>query len=194
METFRLPRSARDGEVALESVLATRRSIREFIDEPLTSEELSQLLWATQGITGPEGLRSAPSAGALYPLETYLATADGLFHYKPADHTLDKVSREDPRRAMYRAALEQESIVEAPAVVVLTAVFARTEKRYGKASGRKYVYMEIGHAAENLLLQAAALGLGAVPIGAFYEARMRDALGLPRDRVPLYLIPVGRPR
>jgi SagB-type dehydrogenase family enzyme len=194
VETVRLPRPARDGKVALEKALATRRSIREFADEPLTPRELSCLLWATQGITGPEGLRASPSAGALYPLETYVATAEGLFHYEPADHTLTKNSDEDLRRAMHRAALTQASIPAAPAVVILAAVYARTERRYGKTSGRRYVLIEIGHAAENLLLQATALGLGAVPIGAFHEARMHQALGLPRGHVPLYLIPVGRPR
>jgi SagB-type dehydrogenase family enzyme len=190
-----LPSPRPKGKVSVEEAISKRRSVRQFLADPLTAEEISQLLWAAQGITEPrERLRAAPSAGALYPLETYVATGDGLFHYDPARHRLQRLSDEDPRPAIHRAALEQESILEAGAVFLFAAVFERTERHYGPTHGRRYVFMDVGHAAENLLLEAVALGLGAVPIGAFHEGPLHKALNLPRDQRPVYLVPVGRPR
>lgn len=188
-----LPPPDLQGTVPLERAIAARRSVREFEDEPLDEHRLSQLLWATQGVTGADGLRAAPSAGALYPLELYLATRTGLHHYDPSRHALEATGARDPRPAMCRAALNQTSIRQAPAVFVIAAVYARTAKQYGEWSVR-YVDMEIGHAAQNLLLQAAALGLAGVPIAAFHEDRICDALRLPDGEEPRYLIPVGRPR
>ena len=188
-----LPPPGLRGSVGLEKAIAARRSVREFEDEPLTERHLSQLLWATQGITGDDGMRAAPSAGALYPLEVYVATTTGLDHYEPEHHALTVARTGDPRPAMCRASLDQTAIRQAPAVFVIAAVYARTAKKYGEWSQR-YVDMEIGHAAQNLLLQAVALDLGGVPIGAFHEDRIRRALTLPEQEEPRYLIPVGRPQ
>jgi SagB-type dehydrogenase family enzyme len=178
----------------LDETLTRRRSVRDFTRQPLTEQELSQLLWAAQGITGPAGGRTAPSAGALYPLETYVATPSGFYHYEPRGHRLTRRSGRDLRPAIFRAALEQEAIAEAPAVFVITAVYYRTAQKYGAARSSRYIHMEVGHAAQNLLLEAVALGLGGVPIGAFYDAEIQKALSLPADHQPLYLIPVGHPR
>jgi SagB-type dehydrogenase family enzyme len=189
-----LPAPDTNGRVSLEQALLRRRSIREYGTQELTEAEVSQLLWAAQGITGPGGLRTAPSAGALYPLELYLATRTGLHHYEPRGHRLVRSSGEDPRRALSRAAHGQAAVADAPAVFVITAVPARTAAKYGEERGARYVQLEAGHAAENLLLEAVALGLGGVPIGAFDDGAILRALGSPRGVVPLYLIPVGHPR
>jgi SagB-type dehydrogenase family enzyme len=188
-----LPAPILDGQMSLEAALTRRRSTREFEDAPLTMAELSQLLWAAQGITHERGFRTAPSAGALYPLELYVTTAEGIFHYLPQGHELSIVSHEDVRQALYEAALQQDPVRQAPAVFVVTAVYERTEKKYGTDRGPRYVHLEAGHAAQNLLLQATALGFGAVPIGAFHDQEVCEALGLPSDHSPLYLVPVGHP-
>lgn len=187
-----LPPPDMAGGATLTEAMATRRSVRDFRDQPLESAELSQLLWATQGITSATGQRTAPSAGGLYPLEVYLVTASGSYHYLPATHHLRLLGDADLRPDLAVAALSQESVGQAPAVVVIAAVFARTAGRYGDRAER-YVQMEVGHAAQNLLLQAVALDLGAVPVGAFDDREVADVLGLPVDHDPLYLIPVGHP-
>ncbi len=188
-----LPTPAMSGDVSLEAALAGRRSVREFSDRPLAAAELGQLLWAAQGITDPRGYRTAPSAGALYPLEIYVATAGGLYHYQPARHALAVVGLSDVRQALYEAALRQEAVSRAPAVFVIAAVYERTAVKYGAERSPRYVHLEAGHAAQNVLLQAVALGLGAVPIGAFDDGAIQEAMGLPAEEQPLYLIPVGRP-
>ena len=193
-ERIALPSPARSGHMSLEAALARRRSVREFSNRPLSDQDLSQLLWAAQGITHPEGLRTAPSAGALYPLELYVAYAAGLYRYDPQRHELQRRSERDLRPALYRAALEQESVREAPAVFLITAIYGRTARKYGDTRSPRYVHMEAGHAAQNLLLQAVALGLGAVPIGAFHDAQVQKVLGLAAEEYPLYLIPAGYAR
>lgn len=193
-EKISLPAPARTGRMSLEEALARRRSVREFAAKTLSLEELSQLLWSAQGITHPDGLRTAPSAGALYPLELYVATPSGFVHYDPKRHELQRCSERDLRKELSRAALDQEAVRDAPAVFVFAAVFERTSKKYGEARTPRYVHMEAGHAAQNLLLQAVALGLGGVPVGAFSDAQVSSVLSLPADHRPLYLVPVGRPR
>lgn len=188
-----LPPPALTGAVSLEEAMAQRRSVRAFDETPLSPAELGQLLWAAQGITHEAGFRTAPSAGALYPLEIYVATAEGVFHYSPQGHHLKALSGTDARPALYEAALRQEAVRQAPAVFVVTAVYERTAKKYGAERSPRYVHLEAGHAAQNLLLEAVALGLVAVPIGAFEDERIQAALGLPRDHEPLYLIPTGHP-
>jgi SagB-type dehydrogenase family enzyme len=174
--------------------LATRRSVRSYSGKALTWREIGQLFWAAQGITlESRAFRSAPSAGALYPLETYVATAEGLYHYQPAEHSVQHTPKLGLRQKLWEAGLKQDWIRQAPAVFCLAAVYERTAGRYGERAAR-YVHMEVGHAAENLLLQAVALGLGGVVVGAFYDSRVREVLGLPIDHEPLYLIPVGYPR
>jgi SagB-type dehydrogenase family enzyme len=194
INTIPLPQPDLFGGMPLEEALSNRRSTRGFQDTPLTDAHIGQLLWAAQGITHPSGLRTAPSAGALYPLEIYAATQDGLFHYRPHTHSLEKLLEHDPRPALYQAALRQNPVLEAPLVIVISAVFERTAQKYGEARTPQYVYLEAGHAAQNILLQAVALELGAVPIGAFHEDQVSDALSLAPDQTPLYLIPVGHPQ
>lgn len=189
-----LPPPQRKGTMSLEEALARRQSVREFAATALTEAELGQLLWAAQGISHGSNLRTAPSAGALYPLEVYVATAGGLFHYDPARHALERRGEGDVRAALSRAALEQESVRDAPAVFVITAVAGRTAAKYGPARSPRYVHLEAGHAAQNLLLEATALGLGGVPVGAFQDDASRRVLALPIAEEPLYLLPVGHPR
>ncbi len=192
--TIQLPVPCTSGVVSVEETLARRRSLREFAAEPLSLVELSQLLWAAHGITEPrEGFRTVPSAGALYPLEIYLALADGFYHHNPRRHSLRRQQKHDLRQQMAWVALHQAAVATAPAVLVFCAVFKRTSRTYGR-DAQRYVPMEVGHAAQNVLLQAVALGLGGVPIGAFHEEQMHALLGLPADHSPLYLIPVGRPQ
>ncbi len=193
-EVITLPTPQRKGTLTLEETLARRRSVREFSETPLSSSELGQLLWAAQGVTDPAGLRTAPSAGALYPLELYAVTREGVYHYEPAGHRLMVQARGDVRRALYTAALQQNAVLNAPAVMVIAAVYARTAQRYGEERAPRYVHLETGHAAQNMLLQAVALDLVAVPTGAFEDDKVKQALALPPDQEPLYLIPVGHPR
>jgi SagB-type dehydrogenase family enzyme len=191
---LQLPPAEQKGTMSLEEALARRRSVRELSPEALSERELSQLLWAAQGITHGEGLRTSPSAGALYPLELYVASAGGFYRYEPRPHQLMRICERDLRAAMRRAALGQEAITEAPAVFVIVAVYERMSRKYGAARTPRYVHMEVGHAAQNLLLEAVALGLGGVLVGAFEDDALRMALDLPVDHRPLYLIPVGHPR
>jgi SagB-type dehydrogenase family enzyme len=188
-----LPTARLTGGISLEEALATRRSVREFTAQRLAWEEVSQLLWSAQGTTDPRGLRTAPSAGALYPLEVYVVLPDGAYHYLAERHTVERVSDRDLREDLWRAGLRQDALRQAPAVFVITAVYERTEAKYGERAER-YVELEAGHAAQNLLLEAVALDLGAVPIGAFDDDQVGAALSLPADHKPLYLIPVGHPR
>lgn len=191
-DVVKLPAPRTTGGKPLDETLAARRSVREFAPGALTWDQIGQLLWAAQGITHDEEKRTAPSAGATYPLELYVATADGVFHYRPRGHEVTRVIARDVRRSLEEAAGGQDA-VNAPAVFAFLAVSARTAARYGERATR-YVQMEAGHAAQNLLLEAVALGLAAVPVGAFDDADVHRVLGLPRDQVVLYLVPVGRAR
>ena len=190
---IKLPPPRIRGEMSLEETLARRRSLRAYAATPLTLAEIGQLLWAAQGITDPEGRRTAPSAGARYPLEVYIVLPEAVYHYRPHSHELHLHGPGDRRPALHRAALGQESVLTAPAVIVITAVYRRTAERYGDRRTPRYVHMEVGHAAQNVLLQAVSLGLGSVPVGAFYDDRVHEVLALPADHEPLYLLPVGHP-
>jgi SagB-type dehydrogenase family enzyme len=187
-----LPAPELDGDLSLEAALAARRSVRSFGSRPLTEAEVGQLLWAAQGVTSAGGGRTAPSAGATYPLELYVATAAGLSRYHPAEHGLERLRADDVRTELAAAGSDQSALVQAPAIFVVTAIAERTEERYGSRAER-YVQLEAGHAAQNLLLQAVALELGAVPIGSFDDDAVATALDLPGGAMPLYLIPVGEP-
>ncbi|HET7091386.1 MAG TPA: SagB/ThcOx family dehydrogenase [Anaerolineae bacterium] len=193
-QAIALPTPQLKGRLTLEEALALRRSVRDFSDTPLTLAELGQLLWAGQGVTHPAGLRTAPSAGALYPLEVYAVMREGVYHYEPETHRLTVQIQGDVRQALHEAALRQEAVLNAPAVIVIAAVYARTTQKYGEERSPRYVHLEAGHAAQNVLLQAVALDLGAVPIGAFWDDQVKQVLALPPDQQPLYLIPVGHPR
>lgn len=192
---IQLPEPSRKGKISLEESLAARRSDRDFPEKPLTLREIAQLLWAAQGISSDQGGRTAPSAGALYPLEVYVAAGNvrdlspAVYHYKPRPHELSLVNKGDQRAALAKAALNQESVHDSAAVLVITGVMARTTRKYGNR-GISYVIMEAGHAAQNVCLQATALELAAVPIGAFYNEQVISILGRPGE-TPLYIIPVG---
>jgi SagB-type dehydrogenase family enzyme len=174
-----------------------RRSIREFAPGALALAEVGQLLWAAQGITDSVGLRTAPSAGALYPLEVCLAAGEvsaltpGLYRYDPNRHILAKTEDGDRRTELANAALGQAWIAAAAAILVLAAVYRRTTDKYG-ARGERYVHIEIGHAAQNIYLQALALGLGTTEVGAFDDRAVKAVLGLPGDQTPLAIMPIGR--
>jgi SagB-type dehydrogenase family enzyme len=179
---------------SLEECIEKRRSVRSFGAEDLTWEEISTLCWACQGITDSRtGHRAAPSAGATYPLEVYLVKKDGLFRYEPNGHALIKIVAGDLRKSLSQAALGQEAIAEAPVDFVITAIPKRTTQRYGER-GMRYIYMEMGHCAQNLHLEAVALGLGSVPIGAFADEAVVKLLSLAQEEIPGYIIPVGNPR
>ena len=191
-----LPQPRHDGTTSVEAALAARRSIRSFAHKPVTLEELSQLLWAAQGITHPRGLRTAPSAGALYPLELFVVAGNiatlpaGTFRYEPHGHYLVPVEEGDQRPDLADAALGQSSIRKAPVVIAIIADERKTTIKYGER-GVRYVHLEAGHAAQNICLQAEALGLGSVVIGAFSDKDVASLLRSP-GRQPLYLIPLGR--
>jgi len=194
--TYELPPPQTDGDISVETALANRRSHRHFRDQALSKEQLSQILWAAYGITSPRGLRSAPSAGALYPLEIYAVVGavegiePGVYRYIPDGHKIAMVVSGDVRAELSEAALGQRMVREAPVSVFYSAVFERTTGRYGER-GVKYVYMEVGHSAQNVYLQAEAMGLGTCAIGAFVDGRVREIIGLPADEEPLYLMPIG---
>jgi SagB-type dehydrogenase family enzyme len=189
----------RDGEFAVEHALALRRSIREFAPVPLPLVAVSQLLWAAQGVTHPDGLRTTPSAGALHPLEVYLIAGavtglePGVYRYDPQRHLLSLQSAGDSRAGVVKATLSQTWVAEAPAIIVLAGVYQRTSRKYG-ARAPRYVHMEMGHAAQNVYLQATALGLGTTLVGAFRDDELAQVLRLPKHVEPLGLLPVGTPR
>jgi SagB-type dehydrogenase family enzyme len=196
-DSITLPEPRFESQVSLEETLLRRRSVREYADLPLSLEEVSQLLWAAQGITSDWGGRTAPSAGALYPLEVYLVVGNvdnlgaGVYKYQPQEHTLVRVGDSDVRPELASAALGQSFVAEAAVDIVISAVYERTTRKYGDR-GVRYVHMEAGHAAQNIYLEAVALDLGTVTVGAFSDEWVMDILGMPESEVPLYIMPVGR--
>jgi SagB-type dehydrogenase family enzyme len=182
---------------SLEELLRQRRSIREYSDAALTKDEVMKLLWAAQGITSDRGFRTAPSAGALYPLELYLVAgnvdnlAPGVYKYKPAQNGLVLVREGDVRANLAAASLGQSSVSDGAIDIVIAAVYERTQVKYG-SRGERYVHIEVGHAAQNICLEATALGLGLVTIGAFDDAEVAKVVGMSKDESPLYVMPVGR--
>ena len=190
--TITLPKPNQDGSMSLEQAIAARQSRRNFLPQPLTLEQIGQLTWAAQGQAHGSG-RTAPSAGATYPLELFVVTADGLSHYLPAEHSLETLTDKDLRAALASAAWGQEFIEAAPLTLAFAAEFSRTTNRYSQR-GIRYVYMEAGHAAQNVHLQAEALGLGSVAVGAFDDASVSKVLSLPDYLEPLYMVVVGHYR
>lgn len=190
-EIIHLPQPALKGGMSLDESIVKRRSVREYASKPLSTEQIGQLLWSAQGITEKQkGLRTAPSAGALYPLEIYVVVPAGIYHYSPWRHELKQVFKGDRRLELQKAALGQEAIGSAPAVFVIAAVYERTAAKYGRRA-KRYVQMETGHVCQNVLLQATAQHLKGVPIGAFDDKSVANVLNLPRNERPLYLVPVG---
>ena len=196
-ETVTLPQPRRQSGTSVEQALVGRRSIRSYTDEPLTLAEVSQLLWSAQGITDERGLRTAPSAGALYPLELYIVVGDvtdlaaGIYKYRPSEHDLTGVAEGDRRGELSAAALNQACVRNAAAVIAFAAIYERTTGKYGDR-GSRYVHIEIGHAAQNAFLQAVALNLGAVVVGAFHDDEVKRAVGMETGERAVYLMPVGR--
>ncbi len=196
---LKLPEPRREGRVSVESALQARRSVREYRDEPLTLADISQLLWAAQGITSSDGRRTAPSAGALYPLEVCLVAGNvtglpaGAYRYQPRPHTLSRIASGNLRPKLASAALRQNWIEQAPVVLVFSAVYPRTMSKYG-GRGVRYADLEAGHAAQSVCLQAVALNLGAGLVGAFDDDRVKRLFGMPAEEQPLYLLPVGKPK
>jgi len=199
--TYILPAPKTDGTTSVEKALANRRSHRNFQNKALSVDQLSQILWAAYGITSPGpnlggGLRTTPSAGARYPLEIYAIVGNvegiepGVYRYISERHKIVRTIDKDVRNELADAALSQRMVREAPLSVFYSAVFSRMLERYGKR-GIRYVYMEIGHSAQNVYLQAEALGLGTCAIGAFADSRVRQVLQLPENEEPLYLMPIG---
>ncbi|MCX7626758.1 MAG: SagB/ThcOx family dehydrogenase [Candidatus Sumerlaeaceae bacterium] len=196
---IRLPAPVTTGTVTVETAIQRRRSVREFTTAALTVQQLSQLLWSAQGVTHHQsGFRTAPSAGATYPLEVYAVVGNvqglssGVYRYYPAEHSIRLHSTGDRRSQLAVACLSQSWVREAPASLVITAVYERTTNRYGKR-GLQYVHMEVGHAAQNVYLQATAIGLGTVIVGAFNDSAVAECLALPTQEVPLAVLPVGEP-
>jgi SagB-type dehydrogenase family enzyme len=195
---YKLSEPVKKGDLSVEEAIADRRSVRTYSQEKIEENDISQLLWAAQGITDEaEGLRTAPSAGALYPLEIYVAIAmvegieAGLYKYNPSSHSLILKKNGDIRENIYNVSLRQDNIKNAAAVIIYCAVFERTFSRY-KERATQYVYIETGHSAQNVYLQAEALNLGTVAIGAFDNEGVKKVLDLPDEEDPVYLMPVGR--
>ncbi len=197
-DRIELPAPQTDGRMSLEFALFMRRSVRSFQNHPLSLASVSQLLWAAQGITNSMGLRTAPSAGALYPLEVYVFAGNvegvsaGLYRYNSQGHQLDRLDERDRRDDLCRAALGQAPVRQAPAAFMITGVGRRITAKYGNR-GIRYMLMEAGHVAQNICLQATALDLGAVVIGAFSDREAADILKLDSEESPLYIIAVGKP-
>ena len=196
-----LPSPSQKGGMPLAEAIARRRSIRDFTPQTISQLQLSQILWAAQGITDTRGeYRAVPSAGATYPLELFVVCGRngvegidaGIYHYNIARHSLTLHYEGDVRLALARAALNQEFIYEAPVDIVICAIFERTGLRYG-SRGERYVHIEVGHAGQNIYLQATALGLATVAIGAFHDEQVREVLRLDKQYKPLYIMPIGKP-
>lgn len=191
MDNIILPRPRIEGQVSVEEAINKRRSVRAFSNKEISAEDISQLLWACQGITDKvKALRASPSAGALYPLEVYLVKKDGIFHYLPSGHRIERVSSRDVRQALAEASYNQRYVADAPVDIVICAVYERVMSKYNER-GVRYTDMEAGHAAQNVFLQAVALGLDSVPVGAFGDVTISKILGLSSDIKPLYILPVG---
>jgi len=203
--TYLLPSPQKDGDVSVEKAMAKRRSHRNFQNREITAEQLSQILWAAYGITEPMpnypflrgGFRTAPSAGALYPFEIYVAVGKvkeieaGVYKYVSQDHKIIRTIDKDIRDELCTAALGQDMIREAPVTVIYSAIFSRMTSKYGDRGRERYVCMDLGHSAQNIYLQAEALHLGTCAIGAFVDSKISQTLQLSTNEEPLYLMPVG---
>lgn len=198
-----LPSPSFKGNVSVEEALLKRRSIRNYTDQPLTLEQVSQLLWAAYGVTKKIGnvlLKTAPSAGATYPLEIYVMVGNvvglepGIYKYNPENHTIKLHLSGDLRQQVTKACLSQTMISRAPISIIYAAVYERTTVRYGQRGRERYVPMDVGHSAQNVYLQATAMGLGTCAVGAFDDAELAAVVKLPDKEEPIYLMPVGYPK
>ena len=195
---IKLPEPRYDSEFSIEEAILKRRSKREYSQEALSLKDVSQLLWAAQGITGPPGFgRAAPSAGGTYPLEIYVVAGRvegleaGIYQYNPEGDSITRIRTGDFRKELQEAGLNQEWIGNAAIDLVFTAVYERTTDKYGDR-GIRYVHLEAGHAAQNVYLQAISLNLGTVVVGAFDDKRVIEILNATDDETPPYIIPIGK--
>lgn len=194
MKEIKLPEPRTKGSVSVEEAIQKRRSVRSFSQKEISMADISQLLWACQGITDKKkDLRASPSAGALYPLEIYLVKKDGVFHYIPKDNKLEAVSGKNVKQALREASYNQPYVQDAGIDIVICAVYERIMPKYSER-GIRYTDIEAGHAAQNVFLQAVSLGLDSVPVGAFSDTAVAKILNLPQDVKPLYILPVGYKR
>jgi SagB-type dehydrogenase family enzyme len=196
---MKLPGPKTEGVLSVEQAIGQRRTIRSFSQRTLHRDQLSQLLWAAQGITGVTGFkRAAPSAGALYPMDIYTVLGPecvtrmeaGVYHFEPGDHSLSLISRRDTRDAVARACLSQMWMAEAPLHLIITAEYRRITGKYGNR-GVRYAMIESGHIGQNIFLQAEALGLKSGIVGAYHDEKLVEILNLPRTHEPLLVMPVG---
>jgi SagB-type dehydrogenase family enzyme len=184
-----LPPADLAGTMTLERALLSRHSVRNFDGQALSLAQIGQLAWAAQGVTDPTtSRRTSPSAGALYPMEVYFATGDGVSHYVPGRHVLQRLSARDVRKDLST----QRTVADAPCVVVIASVTERTRKKYGERAER-YAAIEAGHIGQNVLLEATAMGLGGVPVGAFDGDKAREVLALDKSEEPVYILAIGKP-
>lgn len=196
MTLIRLPKTAPSLGHPLEQLLAQRRTRRAYSGQPVSLAKVACLLWAAQGITDPSGFRTAPSAGAIYPLEVYLVAGavtgleSGIYRYQPKANGIERLAGGDRRAELAAAALQQEWLADAAITLVFVARYERTTWKYGRR-GIQYVHLEVGHAAQNVQLMAVSLGLGSAVVGAFDDGRVASLLGMPEAETPLYLLPVG---
>lgn len=196
-EIIQLPEPRLSSEVSLEESLNKRRSTRSYSDEPVTLQEISQLLWAAQGITDDSGHRTAPSAVALYPLTIYVVAGNipgivnGVYVYDPEKHSIQRIIDRDIRNELSIAAMGQVSVKQGAVSFVVTVDYGIVMSRFGD-KGERFGTLEAGHAAQNLCLQATALDLGLVTAGAINDDQVADVLDLPENLTPLYIIPVGK--
>lgn len=198
IEKIKLPKPKFNSDTSVEQALYKRRSVREYRHDPLTLIEISQLLWAAQGVTDSRrGFRTSPSAGALYPIDVHIVISNvdgvtkGIYKYKPHQHEIVRIRSGSVRNALTNAALEQTCVAEGSAVIVLSAIYERTTQKYGNR-GIRYAHMEAGHAAQNVYLQAVSLSLGMVAVGAFKDDEVRKILNMSDKEQPLYILPIGR--
>jgi len=196
---LRLPRLRFKGKFSFEEVVKKRRSIRDFSSQPLSLEQVSQILWVAQGITGEDGFgRACPSAGALYPIEIYVEVSkvkgveEGIYHYGVFDHSLELVTRGDYSQELAEACLSQLFIAEAPVAFIIGVEYSRVTWKYGER-GMRYTDIEVGHCGQNICLQATALELAAVPVGAFWDRQVQEVVYMSKNIDPIYVIPVGYP-
>jgi len=197
---IKLPPPNLKGKASLEEAISWRRSVRRFRVESLSLMQLAQILWSAQGITGTSGRRAVPSAGSTYPLEIFIITGEqtvvglnaGIYHYEVNSHSLSLHLGGDLRQKLAGAALGEDFIATSPVDLVICALYSRIAYRYSRR-GERYVHMEIGHVGQNVSLQAVALGLSTVMVGAFEDMDVRKILKVGEHISPLYIIPVGKP-
>jgi len=200
-ERLQLPQPDLSQSADLWQCLARRRSERNTTPDPLSQDELARLMWAAQGVTARAGmhlLRTAPSAGALYPFETYVYidkvenVSQGLYHFNVADFALDLIQDGNFNQLITAASLGQPAVSRAAVVIIWTAMMLRCMTKYRERAMR-YIPMDLGHVCQNVQLAATAMGFGSCPIGAFYDDDFNELLGVDgQEETVLYLITVGK--